>query len=65
MTSDDIANYDDNKKEILANALELFKNGKVVSYKKDNNRIIVKYLLNEKEHEFAYNIEKGVLDYER
>ena len=65
MTSDDIATYDETKKEILANALDIFRNGKVISYKLDGNDIDVVYEINGKEHQFTYNVNKGVLSNER
>ena len=64
-TSDDIATYDDEKKTILAEALELFRNAEDVSFETKGKKINVKYSLREEEHSFTYNTEKGVLENER
>ncbi len=64
-TSDDIATYDEEKKVILAEALELFRNAENVSFETKGKKINVKYLLRDKEHTFTYNTEKGVLENER
>ena len=65
MTSDDIGEYDENKKEILANALNMFRKADVLSYELQGDLINVKYLLEKKEHQFTYDINKGVLSNER
>ena len=65
MTSDDIAEYDDKKKEVLAEALEIFKNVTHKSYVKRGDLIDIKYQLNGKEHSFTYNTKKGVMSNER
>lgn len=64
-TSDDIATYDENKKIILAEALELFRNAKVVSYETIGHKVKVKYTLKGDNHSFIYNTKKGVLENER
>lgn len=65
MTSDDIATYDETKKEILANALDIFRNANLISYKIEGDDIDVVYELNGKKHQFTYNVKKGVLSNER
>ena len=65
MTSDDIGEYDETKKKILANALDIFRNGKVISYITRDHLIDIKYNLNNKEHSFTYDINKGVMLNER
>lgn len=61
MTSDDIAEYDDKKKEVLAEALEIFKHAKDRSFVKRGDMIDISYKLNGTEHSFSYNTKKGVL----
>ena len=65
MTSDNIASYDDKKKELLKKSLELFKEGKVLSYETRGHLIRVKYELKGEEHAFTYNTNKGELSNER
>lgn len=59
MTSDDIARYDDEKKEILASALELFKKATVKGYRRNHDIITVTYELDGTEKTFDYNYKKG------
>lgn len=61
MTSDNIADYDEQKKEVLADALEIFEKAKDKSFVKRGNYIDIKYQLNGKEHSFTYNTKKGVM----
>ena len=61
MTSDDIATYNDDQKQILEEALEIFRNAKVDSWKSRKGFIDVKYHVGEKEHSFTYSVNKGVL----
>lgn len=62
MTSDDIATYDDDKKQILAQALELFKNAKVLSaIRRGRYFVDIQYELGGKVYKLVYNTEKGVL----
>ena len=61
MTSDDIAEYDDDKKRVLSEALEIFKHATDKSYVKRGKLIDIKYKLNNEEHSFTYNTKKGVL----
>ena len=61
MTSDNIADYDDKKKQVLADALDIFEHASDKSFVKRGNYIDVKYQLNGKEHSFTYNTKKGVL----
>ena len=58
MTSDNISSYDGKKKKKLENALELFKNGKVINYLRKGDGIEVVYELGETK-KFAYNTIKG------
>ena len=65
MTSDNVAEYDDEKKELLKQSLELFKHAKVKEYKTVRHSIKVTYELNGVEHGFTYNTQKGELSNER
>ncbi len=65
MTSDDLATYDEKKKEILNTALDLFRNAEVDSYVIQGNDITVQYHINDEKHQFVYNTEKGVISDER
>ena len=65
MTSDNVAEYDDEKKELLKQSLELFKHAKVKEYKTVRHSIKVTYELNGVEHSFTYNTQKGELSNER
>ena len=61
MTSDNIAEYDDKKKEILNEALEIFEKATDKSFKKHGKFIDINYQIEGKEHSFTYNVKKGVL----
>lgn len=62
MTSDDIATYDDIKKDILSEDLNLFYNAKVKSITRLNKKLIrIEYELEDKIHTLIYNSEKGVI----
>ena len=65
MTSDNIATYDESKKELLDKALDLFRNAKVDLYQTLQSNIKVKYTLKGEEHSFIYNTKKGELSNER
>ena len=62
MTSDNIAEYDDKKKQVLSEALEIFEKATDKSYVKRGDYIDIKYQLNGKQHSFTYNTKKGVLE---
>lgn len=61
MTSDNIAEYDDKKKEVLNEALEIFEKATDKSFKKRGKYIDILYQIEGKEHSFTYNVKKGVL----
>lgn len=65
MTSDNLAQYDKTKKELLKEALELFNNATVIKYERKKDSIVVNYLLDNKQHALSYNTKKGVLEYDR
>ena len=61
MTSDNISEYDEEKRKLLASSLDLFENAEVVSFEKNEKVITVVYKLRGKEHKIKYHTEKGVL----
>ena len=65
LMSDDIATYDEEKKAVLADALNIFRNGVVDEYKLEGGIISVKYHVGKENHAFDYSIKKGVLSNER
>ena len=60
MTSDDIKEYDENKKKIMDEAFDLFYHSKVLSYETNGNVINIKYVLNEEEHTLNYDVNRGI-----
>ncbi len=62
MTSDNISCYDDEKKEILAEALNLFKNAKNVQFRKENEIIYISYEIDNTKKNIAYDTTRGVLN---
>ena len=65
MTSDNLASYDEAKKKILAEALDLFQHAEFASYKRRGNLIDIGYSLNGETHELTYDTNKGVFTNER
>ena len=65
MTSDDMNKYDEEKRQELANALDLFKNAKVTNYYLKGKLITVDYEAHGENHQFIYDINKGILIYDR
>ena len=62
MTSDDIATYNEHQKSVLAKALDLFKNARVISTARvSKHEIKIVYENNKVNHEVVYNTKKGVL----
>lgn len=61
MTSDNISEYDSEKKELVSAALELFNDAKVVSFERKGKIIDIVYSLDGKDRLIKYNTEKGVL----
>ncbi|MCR5636318.1 MAG: alpha-galactosidase [Clostridiales bacterium] len=61
MTSDNISDYDDEKRKLLAYALDLFENGEIVSFERRNKIINIVYKLRGESRELNYHTEKGVL----
>lgn len=61
MTSDNIADYDEKKRDILSGALDLFHNAKVESFARCNDKITVNYSINGKHEKIIYDTERGIL----
>ena len=61
MTSDNIAEYDIPKMSVLEHALDLFRNGKVLSYTKRGKYIDIEYECHGISQRFTYNTEKGII----
>ena len=61
MTSDNIAEYDDAKKKTLADALELYRYARVISYTREGNSIRIVYEMKDETREITYNTKKGVI----
>lgn len=61
MTSDNIAEYDADKKKILEDALAIFKNGRLVSYTRKSKCIFIEFELNGKNRIIIYDPQKGTM----
>ena len=59
MTSDNIATYNDKTKEILEDALKLFKDAKEIKYERDKDYIHIEYKYNDKIEKITYDTVKG------
>lgn len=59
MTSDNIAEYDEQTKNLLNEKLNLFYNAKDVSFKKNGKYVNISYSLDGQKYEFVYNPKKG------
>ena len=59
MTSDNIATYNDKTKELLEDALKLFKDAKEIKYERDNDYIHIEYKYNDKIEKITYDTVKG------
>lgn len=61
MTSDNIAEYDMPKMSVLEHALDLFRNGRVLSYERRGKYIDIEYECHGVVQKFTYNTVKGIL----
>ena len=61
MTSDDIAGYDEAKKAVLEQALDLFYEGKVLDHRREGRTIKITYELRGEEHRMIYDFNRGIL----
>lgn len=62
MTSDNIAEYDETKKQLLDYAFALHNRAHSKSYEKKKNKILIKYTLDNVEHELYYYTHKGIIE---
>lgn len=65
MTSDDIATYDDEKKEILNKVLNVYRHAKDVKFETIGTKLHVSYKLDGEQLEFDYDTKKGIIENER
>ena len=61
MTSDNLADYDEDKKKTLADALYLRDHAKVTSFARKRSIITVEYEVDGEKKQFDYNTDKGVI----
>lgn len=61
MTSDNLNSYDDKKRKVLTDALELFYHAQVLGYVRKGKLIEIKYTLNGQTHTIRYDTKKGIL----
>ena len=61
MTSDNLADYDEEKKKTLADALYLRDHAKVTSFARKRSIITVEYEVDGEKKQFDYNTDKGVI----
>ena len=61
MTSDNLAEYDENKKALLSQALELFREAKVTGFSRGGRMISVEYELGGEKRAILYSTERGML----
>ena len=61
MTSDNVADYDEEKKKLLADSLDLFKKEKTVFYSRIGDVITIRCKTSGEERIFKYDTERGVL----
>lgn len=62
MTSDNIADYDGEKLELLSGALSLFRGARVKDYEREGDRIKITYAHDGRDNTIVYNTRKGVLE---
>ena len=61
MTSDNIGEYGEDKKRILEDALNIFKNAELIGYKKMKHSIFAEFKLDGRNRIFIYDPERGIL----
>ena len=61
MTSDNIANYDEEKNKMLDQAFDMFYHASDVQFKRIDNKILIDYKLSDKDYSIIYDPEEGVL----
>ena len=65
LTSDDLLDYDDEKKALLAKALDLFERAEKQSFVRLGDYIVIKYELDGEMNKLVYNTKKGVFTHGR
>ena len=61
MTSDNLGQYDQTKRKLLSDALDLFYNAQVEGYSRKGDAIEINYTLNGKSHTIKYDTKRGIL----
>ena len=61
MTSDNVAQYDEGKRKMLSDALDLFHNAKVTGYARKGDTIEIFYTIGEQSHTIKYDTKRGIL----
>ena len=61
MTSDNVGQYDDEKRKLLSDALELFYNAQVTEYERKDNVIEITYTVNGQSQTIEYDTKRGIL----
>ena len=64
MTSDDIATYNSEQKEVLDHALDVFENASEITYRTKGKSIDISYKLHDKVYNLIYSTNKGVFTHE-
>ena len=61
MTSDNLGQYDESKRKLLDDALDLFYNANVTGYSRKGNAIEISYTLNDRPQTIKYDTKRGIL----
>ncbi len=61
MTSDNLNNYDENKRKLLADALDLFHRARVTDYARETNTIKITYTIDGQSQTIRYDTKRGIL----
>lgn len=61
MTSDNLNQYDESKRKLLTDALDLFNNAQVTNYARKGNTIEITYTLNGQLQTIKYDTKRGIL----
>ena len=61
MTSDNLEQYDESKRKLLSDALDLFYNATVTSYSRKGDAILITYTVGGKEQTIKYDTKRGIL----
>ena len=61
MTSDQVSEYDDEKKEVLEDALAIFRSGRRIGFRNRGRYAVAEFELDGKKRFFAYDYRRGIL----